>query len=111
MVENSTTFLLFSLAIMDSLDWSVDPCVDFYNFSCNKWLSEHDIPSGRVMISQRSKMGQDNYDFFRQKIQDKDILRKYENVSCWVKKITPQLIRKIIISHTIFHYLNAANKN
>ena len=72
---------MFSSAIRDSLDWSVDPCNDFYNFSCNKWLSEHDIPSSQRGIDQYGRVAQDNYEFLMKKLQNKDIIKKYENVS------------------------------
>lgn len=35
--------------ILRSVDFTVDPCQDFYNFSCNKWIEENPIPSGKPM--------------------------------------------------------------
>ena len=77
---------------MDSLDWSVDPCVDFYNFSCNKWLSDHDIPPRLHSLTQFIKLEQDNNAFLQQKLQDKDTIKKYENVSWRISQITPVLL-------------------
>ena len=30
--------------IIKSMDASVDPCDDFYSFSCNGWISKHPLP-------------------------------------------------------------------
>jgi len=30
------------------LDRAVDPCVDFYTFSCGKWLEKNPIPPDRA---------------------------------------------------------------
>lgn len=35
--------------ILNSVDFTVDPCEDFYAFSCNKWIKENPIPSGKPM--------------------------------------------------------------
>ena len=34
--------------IIESMDASVDPCDDFYSFSCNGWINKHPLP--RVVI-------------------------------------------------------------
>lgn len=35
--------------ILNSVDFTVDPCQDFYEFSCNRWIKENPIPSGKPM--------------------------------------------------------------
>ena len=37
-------FVLASADILQSLDLSVDPCQDFYSYSCNGWIEKHPIP-------------------------------------------------------------------
>ena len=32
--------------ILASLDMTVDPCEDFYNFTCGNWMKQHTIPQG-----------------------------------------------------------------
>ncbi|XP_056158200.1 endothelin-converting enzyme 1 isoform X1 [Lampris incognitus] len=34
-------------AVMSSLDRSVDPCQDFYNFSCGGWVKNNPLPEGK----------------------------------------------------------------
>ena len=46
------------------MDRSVDPCVDFYRFSCGKWLEKNPIPADRPSWGVYSKTAQDNQRFF-----------------------------------------------
>lgn len=45
------------------MDRSVDPCVDFYQFSCGKWLEKNPIPADRPSWSVYSKTAEDNQRF------------------------------------------------
>ena len=36
-----------SAAIISALDETVDPCQDFYNFSCGNWVQNTIIPNGK----------------------------------------------------------------
>ncbi len=38
--------VLASSAILESLDNSVDPCIDFYSHVCGGWIEKHPIPKG-----------------------------------------------------------------
>ncbi|KAH3827034.1 hypothetical protein DPMN_128962 [Dreissena polymorpha] len=33
--------------VINSMDYSVDPCADFYEFSCGTWMKKHVVPSDR----------------------------------------------------------------
>jgi putative endopeptidase len=46
-----------------AMDRSVDPCVDFYTFSCGKWLDKNPIPADRSRWSVYSKVTNDNQRF------------------------------------------------
>ncbi|GMF37766.1 unnamed protein product [Phytophthora fragariaefolia] len=58
--------LAASRALPDSVaslvDTSVDPCVDFYRFSCGGWLAEHEIQSDELMVEYAFDMAQDAMD-------------------------------------------------
>jgi len=40
----------FSKRILSKIDLNVDPCEDFYQFSCGTWLNENDIPENELQI-------------------------------------------------------------
>lgn len=46
--------------ILDSIDFSVDPCQDFYEFSCNKWIKNNPIPNGKSLWGSFGKLEQQN---------------------------------------------------
>lgn len=46
--------------ILHSIDWSVDPCDDFYAFSCNQWIKNNPIPEGKSMWGLFGKLEQKN---------------------------------------------------
>jgi putative endopeptidase len=48
---------------INSLDRSVDPCLDFYKFSCGGWQSHNPIPSDQASWSVYAKLANDNQQF------------------------------------------------
>jgi putative endopeptidase len=48
-----------------SMDKSVDPCVDFYQYSCGGWQKKNPIPPDQVSWAVYGKLYQDNLTFLR----------------------------------------------
>jgi endothelin-converting enzyme/putative endopeptidase len=46
-----------------SLDRTVDPCVDFYKFSCGGWQANNPIPADQASWSVYAKLGNENQQF------------------------------------------------
>src|SRR5262245_1552409 len=46
-----------------SMDRSVDPCVDFYKYSCGGWIAKNPIPADQPKWEVYSKLNQDNLRF------------------------------------------------
>src|SRR5215471_21739926 len=50
---------------LSSMDKSVDPCVDFFQYSCGGWQKKNPIPPDQVSWSVYGKLYQDNLNFLR----------------------------------------------
>jgi len=48
-----------------SMDKSIDPCVDFYAYSCGGWQKQNPIPADQTSWSVYAKLYQDNLKFLR----------------------------------------------
>ena len=46
--------------VQENLDTTVDPCVDFYSFSCGGWVQNNPLPQGRARYSPFSKLDDEN---------------------------------------------------
>src|SRR5947209_6614800 len=47
------------------MDRSIDPCVDFYHYSCGGWQKKNPIPADQTSWSVYAKLYQDNLNFLR----------------------------------------------
>lgn len=47
-------------SILHSIDQSIDPCDNFYAYSCNQWIKNNPIPDGKSMWGTFGKLEQQN---------------------------------------------------
>ena len=50
---------------LNSMDRSIDPCVDLYHYSCGGWQKKNPIPPDQTSWGVYSKLHQDNLEFLR----------------------------------------------
>ncbi|XP_046849965.1 neprilysin-3-like isoform X2 [Xenia sp. Carnegie-2017] len=65
-------------SLMESLDWSVDPCHNFYNFVCNRWMSEQVINNRQV--TQFNVLEQKNREIIVAKLRDENATNEYKHI-------------------------------
>jgi len=66
LAQTSTVELPYSPSLdVSSMDKSVDPCVDFYHYSCGGWQKKNPIPPDQTSWSVYAKLHQDNVDYLR----------------------------------------------
>ena len=63
-VPQPLTSLPYSPSLdVSNLDRSVDPCVDFYKFSCGGWIKKNPLPADQSSWSVYGKLGNENQQF------------------------------------------------
>ena len=56
----SSTTALQSVLDVKSMDQSVDPCTDFFTYSCGTWLNKNPIPPDKTSWGLSSQLADDN---------------------------------------------------
>ncbi|HEY1527171.1 MAG TPA: M13 family metallopeptidase [Candidatus Angelobacter sp.] len=59
--ESKTT----SESVVSSLDKTADPCVDFYQFACGKWIKNNPIPADHPIWSRFNELAERNREVLR----------------------------------------------
>src|SRR5579872_5750664 len=66
---------------VNSMDRSVDPCTDFYKYSCGGWQKRNPIPADQTSWSVYGKLYQDNLQYLRGILEDAAQARQRDAVT------------------------------
>ncbi|CAO3703649.1 unnamed protein product [Rhizopus stolonifer] len=57
--------VLTASQILQDIDMTLDPCDDFYQYTCSQWEKHHEIPNGKSRINSFSILGDQNKEILR----------------------------------------------
>lgn len=66
---------------LSSMDKTIDPCVDFYQYSCGGWQKNNPIPPDQTSWSVYGKLYQDNLNFLRDILEQAAIPQKRDPIT------------------------------
>ncbi len=68
--SQSTSTSYHSVLDVDSMDPGVDPCTDFFTYSCGGWLKKNPIPPDKTSWGLSSKLADDNRVLLREILEE-----------------------------------------
>lgn len=79
-------FLLHS-DLLNSIDPSVDPCQDFYQYACGGWMKKNPLPPTSFQWDQFEKLTTKNDELIEMLLENKELKAIYSrvrNMMCYV---------------------------
>ncbi|EPB75525.1 peptidase family M13 [Ancylostoma ceylanicum] len=72
-VGNTTGYNIASDFLRKAMNISVDPCEDFFEFTCGNWIADHPIPSHKFAYSQFVNVSDKVHDKMREIFESKEV--------------------------------------